>query len=258
MQPPDGLQVVGERVGSRLEDGGDVPLAALEVGGEHLDAAPWHRLTDRLDARGPDPGAAVGEVVPSHARQDHVSESHRLHCFGDPAWLVLVDGEGLRRHHVAEAAAAGAPVAQDQERGLPFFPALVDVRTARLLAHRVQRAGPHDPLEVGVVGPELRLDLQPVGSSRRADGLGAPDRVRRVGVIEGRNAALSVRAVRRDDWKVQAPAMRIVIADRHASQCSPRVEHEGRVLRREPALARRVRAGATPARPRPAPGRTRW
>src|SRR5256885_269282 len=72
VQAPDRLEIVGEYVGLGFDHRGDVPLAALEVGGKHLDAAPGHRFADGTDARRPDPGAAVLEVVAGHPGEDHV------------------------------------------------------------------------------------------------------------------------------------------------------------------------------------------
>ena len=66
------------------------------------------RRADRTDRRGPDRGAAVGEVVARHAGEDDVAQAHRAHGVGDPRGLVLVDGVGLGGHHVAEPAPAGA------------------------------------------------------------------------------------------------------------------------------------------------------
>src|SRR5207249_2458677 len=72
VQPLHGLQVVGEDVWLGLDDRGDVALSTLEVGRQDLDPAARNRSPDRADARGPDGGAAVRQVVPSDTGDHHV------------------------------------------------------------------------------------------------------------------------------------------------------------------------------------------
>ena len=168
VQAPDRLQVVREHVGSGLDHGGDIALSALEIGGKHLDPATRNGVAHRADGGGPDARASVGQVVASDAGDDHEPQAHLLHGGGDPLGLVLVDGLGARRHHVAEAAAARAPVAQDQERGLARLPAFADVRAHRLFADRMQVEATHDRRELGVVGARRQPDLQPRRLARPA------------------------------------------------------------------------------------------
>ena len=63
--------------------------------------------------------------------------------------------------HRAVGAVPGADVAQDHEGGGLVLPALADVGAAGLLAHRVEAELPHHGLDVRVVGPAGRLDLEP-------------------------------------------------------------------------------------------------
>src|SRR5690606_28742062 len=64
---------------------------------------------------------------------------------------------------LAEVAAPGALAAADQEGGLAVLPALVDVGTAGLLAHRVQVFALHERVQRRELGPHLRARLDPLG-----------------------------------------------------------------------------------------------
>ena len=203
VQPADGLEVVREDVGFGVEHGRDVGLAALEVARQDLDAAAGDLAPDRADARCPDPRPAVREVVTSDAGEHDVAQAHGTDRVGDALGLALVDRVGLGGHHVAEAAASGALRAQDQERGLPVFPALVDVGAHRFFAHGVELAPAHDVSELAVVGPGLEPDLQP----RRLP-LTPGVHADRLGVDAG--------AVRdAHDRQMEPPAGGVVVALRH-------------------------------------------
>ncbi len=161
VQPAHRLQVVGEHVGFGLHDRGDVPFPALEVGGQDLHRAARHGLPDRPDGCRPEACSAVGQVVAGHAGHHHVPEAHRRHRLRDPSRLLLVHRARLGGHDVAEPAAPGALLAEDQERGLPVLPALEDVGAAGLLAHRVEALAAHQALEGRVVRPHPGLNLEP-------------------------------------------------------------------------------------------------
>ena len=77
---------------------------------------------------------------------------------------------GIERQRLAfidgtKAAAARAGVAQNQEGRRLVAPTLADVRTARLLAHRVQVFFPHDALQAKIVCISGSFDFDPVGMS---------------------------------------------------------------------------------------------
>ena len=203
VQPADGLEVVGEHVGCGVEHGRDVGLATFEIARQDLDAAAGDLAPDRADARCPDPRPAVREVVTSDAGQHDVAQAHGADRVGDALGLAFVDRVGLGGHHVAEAAASGALRAQDQERGLPVFPALVDVGAHRFFAHGVELAPAHDVSELPVVGPGLEPDLQP----------------RRLPFTPGVHAGLlgvDAGAVRdADDRQMEPPAGGVVVALGH-------------------------------------------
>ena len=120
-------------------------------------------------------GAVVGQVVAVDRGDDGVTEAHRFHLVGDPQRLQRVVPGRLAGLHVAEAAAAGADVAEDHEGGGPALPALADVRAVGLLADRVQVVGADLLLEAPVVGPARGRDFEP----RRL--AGAPEGDRAVG-----------------------------------------------------------------------------
>src|SRR5699024_1391765 len=95
-------------------------------------------LVDLPDRPCVQPGAAVGQVVPRHARDGRVAQSHLPHGIGHATRLIRTEAGGLARVDLAEVAAAGALLATDEERGLPVLPALEDVGAARLLADGVE------------------------------------------------------------------------------------------------------------------------
>ena len=127
---------------------------------------------DRADRRRERAGAAVGQVVARHASDDRVLEAERAHRLGHPGRLVRVAGLGSAGVDQAEAAGPGAALAEDHERGGAVGPALVDVRAARLLAHRVQLEAAGQDLEVPVPRAEPGPHLHPLGTTERVVGRG--------------------------------------------------------------------------------------
>ncbi len=112
-------------------------LVALEVGREDLDgrAGP---LANGQDALAEMLGAAVGEVVSRDAGDDHVLQAEAGTGFGEAFGLIQGHGLGLTPRHGAEAAWAGAGLAQDHEgRGLSR-PAFRAIRALAALADRLQ------------------------------------------------------------------------------------------------------------------------
>ncbi len=87
---------------------------------------------------------------------------------GDPRGLLRVERERLPGVDLAEAARAGAPVAEDHERRGAVGPALVDVRARGLFAHRVQVEIAHQPLR----GPEPATQVGPHPHPLRSPGVG--------------------------------------------------------------------------------------
>ena len=70
------------------------------------------------------------------------------HRFGYSQRFPEVELHGSPRGHGAKTAGARTDVSEDHERGGAAAPAVVDVRTPRLLAHRVQAAVTNDLLEL--------------------------------------------------------------------------------------------------------------
>ena len=161
VQPSDRLEVVREHRRSGVEHGREVALTALEVARQDLDVDPRHRRTARSDRLGPDPRAAVGQIVARDPGHHDVAQSHPRDRVGDPRGLAFVDRVGLGGHHVAEPAATRALHPEQQEGRLAFLPALTDVRAHRLLAHGVQLGAAHQLLELAVDRSAGELHLQP-------------------------------------------------------------------------------------------------
>src|SRR5690606_39229744 len=124
----------------------------LEVRNEDLDAHVRAGLLGADDRLGPDARAAVGELVAVDARDDDVLEAHEGEAFGDAPGLVAVEHGRAAGLDVAEAAGAGAGVAQDHDGGDAAGPALAHVRAAGLLADRVQLVLGHDVAQALVAG----------------------------------------------------------------------------------------------------------
>ena len=162
VEPSHRLEVVGEHVGSGVQQRRDVVLPALEVARQHLHADAGHGLLHAPDGLRPQGRTAVVEVVPRDARSRRRGASPSR----PPRRAILAGssrsiGIGLGGHHVAEPAASGALRTQDQEGRLAFLPALRDVGAHRLFADRVEREAPHQALQLRVVRTAREPHLQP-------------------------------------------------------------------------------------------------
>ena len=105
--------------------------------------------------------SVVGEVVAVDARDHRVPEAHPGHRPRDAGGLERVVPRRLAGLDVAEAAAAGAGVAEDHERGGAALPALADVRAGGLLADRVKVLGLDQALQPAVPRAAGRRHLEP-------------------------------------------------------------------------------------------------
>ena len=101
---------------------------------------------------GVQPGTLIRKVVTGHARDCGVVEFHLPDGLRHAPWLIPVEGVGFAGGDLAEITPAGALRTTDEECGFAGLPALVQVRAASLLAHRVE-GGARDPflhvLELG-------------------------------------------------------------------------------------------------------------
>ena len=91
LESGDGLDVVVEDLGTRLEDAVDQVLAAVEIRGQHLDGRPGPPAHG-LDAAREMVRAAVGQVVAGHGGDDDVPEPQPLASLGKSFGLVQLDG----------------------------------------------------------------------------------------------------------------------------------------------------------------------
>jgi hypothetical protein len=154
---------VGEHIRIGVEHGVDVLGLALEVAGQDLERHVRAGRLDAADGLGPVRRAAVGQVVAVDAGDHRVLEAELGQGLGHAARLVRIRGQGTPGRHVAEAARAGADVAQDHDGQRAPAPALADVGAAGALADRVQPLLAHQPLhlEEGRLGRQA--DLDPLG-----------------------------------------------------------------------------------------------
>src|ERR671917_1928242 len=152
-----------EGVGPGVDDGLYGVPVSLEIRGEDLDGTSRYLVPDLPDGGGEDRSAPVLQLVAVHARYDGVLEAHLFGGVGDAPRLVEVELSGFAGQNGAEAAGAGADVAQDHEGRRTVVPALTDVRAAGLLADRVQPEAAHGLFYVAVALPHGRPGFQPPG-----------------------------------------------------------------------------------------------
>ena len=161
MQARDGLDVVIDDLGARVDDALQVLGAAAEVGDQDLDDRTG-ALADLLDDHGEDRAAAILQIIARHRRDDRVTQVHPGDGLGDATWLVPVhEAVRLARGDRAETAAARAQLTQDHDRGGAARPAVTEVRTARLLAHRDELLLAQQRLRLAIVALPGELDLEP-------------------------------------------------------------------------------------------------
>ena len=167
LEPGHRLEVVVEDLGRGREDDVDRFGAAVEVGRQDLDRRPGPRA-DGQDALAEVLGAAVGRVVAGHRRDHDVPQAQPGAGLGQPVGLVDRNGLGLAPLHRAEAARAGADLAQDHERRRPAGPAFRAVRATAALADRLEPQLGDQVL--GEVSSPRRRDrpLEPLGKRRRS------------------------------------------------------------------------------------------
>ena len=175
IEPRHGLEIVVVDVGPGIDDLLERAGLAQEVRGQHLDRGLGRGRADAPDAGRELKGAAVGQVVAIDRGDHDVLETELAQRLGQMQGLLRIDAPGQPRLDVAEAAGAGAGVAQDHHRGVALGPALADVGAGRLLAHRVQPLRAHQ-LAGGVVARRgRRLDPDPGRLAPRCDGRRADD-----------------------------------------------------------------------------------
>ena len=169
MQPPDRLDVVVEDVGACTDDGLQSVLLDVEkVRRQHLDRRVGQLRLERADRRRVVSGAAIGNVVAIDGGDDDVLQLHLRRHVREAQRLERVRrAVGLAAVHVAVAARTRARVPEDLERRRSTSPALADVRTASLLADRVQALAVDELLDVVVARARARrADLHPLRPAR--------------------------------------------------------------------------------------------
>jgi hypothetical protein len=162
---------VVEDVGGGVEDEIERGVGALKIGDQNLDAALGEAVAKGADGEGEEFGAAIFAVVAIHAGEDGVAEAEGGGGFGDAAGLVVIDREGRAFLHGAEAAAAGADVAQNHESGGAAAPALADVGAGGALADGVEAQIAQERFQLAIVLAGGQALAQPGGTGHmRRDG----------------------------------------------------------------------------------------
>ena len=162
IEPRHGFQIVVEHVRLGVDDLLGRARLAQEVRRQDLDRSVRRGGADGLDHINEMLGAAIIQIIPVHRGDDDMVQPHLGHGLGDAAGLVMIDGGRKAGLHIAEGTGASAGIAQDHERGVFLFPALADIRAARLFAPR----SPDRPLSRSSGFPRRscpgRLDADPV------------------------------------------------------------------------------------------------
>src|SRR5208283_1657263 len=135
---------------------------ALKIRNQHFDAAIWNQLANLANGFRENLGAANVVVIAIHAGHHGMLQAKRGYSLSHPARFIPVDGFGPALGHGAEAAAAGADIAQQHERRRLVIPALPDVRALCRLANRVQPQSPREFLQIVEVLADRRLGSQPL------------------------------------------------------------------------------------------------
>lgn len=159
-----GFGVVIEDVGAGIEDDVHRRMGALKIGNEDFDAAAGNAVADGVDGGGKQGGPAVGLVIAIDAGDDGEAEAHAGDGFGDAVGFVVIDGERGALLDGAEAAAAGAEVAEDHEGGGAAVPAVADVGTGGAFADGVQFEVGDELFEVTVVFADGGGGFEPIGA----------------------------------------------------------------------------------------------
>ena len=104
----------------------------------------------------------VRQIVAVHRRYHHVPQPHPLHRLREPDGFLQV--QPLRNSGRDRAVRAGprAYIPQDHERRCPSLPALPDIRTARLLADRMQLLLPELLPKLYIVRPAGHSHFEPL------------------------------------------------------------------------------------------------
>ena len=157
------FEVVIEHIRLRVDHTGFPAILAQEVRRQNLDCGAGRCGADGLDRVHEMHRPTVDQVIAVNRRDHHVLEAHFGNRFGHTARFVLVHtSRRLAGRDVAEAASAGADLAQNHHRGVFLVPALPDIRAAGLFAHRHEALGFHDFPRFGITFGSRRLDADPV------------------------------------------------------------------------------------------------
>ncbi len=156
------FQIVIEHVGFCRRHHFERAVLAQEIRRQDLDGGGRAARADRADGLREMLGAAVGEVVAIHRGDHEMGEPQLEGRFGDVLRLIGVERAGHAGLDVAERAGAGAGVAHDHEGRVLLVPALADIRTARLLAHRDEAVFLDDVAGIGIAARGRRANANPV------------------------------------------------------------------------------------------------
>ncbi len=77
--------------------------------------------------------------------------------------LVRIELVGLARLHIAKGAGAGAGIAQNHHRGVPFAPAFADIGAGGFLAHGVEFVFTHQRVRIHIALRLWGFHPNPVG-----------------------------------------------------------------------------------------------
>ncbi len=149
IEASNGLGVVIKDVRFGREHSAEGSPVAAEIGNQDFYLAAGETMANLLNRAGEDAGAAVRLIVAIDTGNHGVAQAHAGGSFGDADGFFFIGGaDRFAGRHRAEAASAGANVAEDHEGGSAVLPAFAHVGTARGFADGVEIVGAHDALEI--------------------------------------------------------------------------------------------------------------
>ena len=166
IQPRNGFGVVIEHVGGGVDDTVQCVFAMHEVGREHLDRRAGRRA-DFADAAGEMLRSAVGQVVAGHAGNHHMPQPQPPGRLGNAPRLVRFRRRRAAVLDRAEPTTPRADLAENHEGGRLLGVTLHAIRTAGLVADRLQVQFLQQPGREVVGVARRHIALQPTGKPTR-------------------------------------------------------------------------------------------
>ena len=152
-----------QHIGPGVKDRRERLDVTSTVGNKDLDGHRRVGRPDRPDSRSEGARAVIGQVVARHCGNHRMGQAHLDDGVGHPTRLVKVDRIRAASIDETEPTRSSTAVAVDHEGGRSVVPAVRDVGTARLLAHRGQPLLAHQRPHAPVAGTSVQRHPHPLG-----------------------------------------------------------------------------------------------